>query len=189
MTKPDLKKKFYITVAATLALLTALGVFIVFPRLSRLAALSEELVNTKQTLAEVIQRREDLEVLKRDYSTKEDDIARIRNAFVSDVNELEFIRFIERTAKISGHERAYTLSNPVEESSANGERIALQLSLTLTGSFKNLELFLYLLENGPYLIDVESVTIDRVGILVGAAEGAPAVPQLRTVISFVAYTR
>lgn len=155
-----IKKRIYLTLIIFAFLIILIIVFIVFPLFGEIKNNSKELIVQKEkfvVLETKIANLEKFKVLQADlqYFLKE-----IDNLFVDPIVPVEFIGFLENTSEKSGLE---TEIMPVgsDKKMEKGFWPYLTFQITSSGSFSNFLKFLEKIENGPYLIEVQNLSISK----------------------------
>mgnify|MGYP006290824417 CR=1 FL=1 len=154
-------KKQLILTSVIFGLVAVVLVFIILkPLRAKLEKASGEYALAKKDLGTIENRREDLKKAQEDYKGVEKDLDSVRQFFVDPAAPLELLRFLEERASHSNLSIAISPYNFKEDEKADfWETIGLQLSLS--GSFSGFLAFLEELENSFYLIEVQSLSVDK----------------------------
>jgi len=156
-----IKKKIYLTILVVLFVFLVLGVFI-FLLLQEIKSSSQELINKKRALVVLEAKIVNLEKFKDVSNELNDFLKKIDNLFIDAKAPVAFIDFLEKTAQKSRLEIEITpLSNEVVKE-AKDFWPSLSFRVMATGSFTDFLEFLTKIENSPYLVDIQTITLSQV---------------------------
>lgn len=156
-----IEKKTNISIIIFLALIIFIIVFVVSPLIGEIKKGSQGLISEKNKLSVLGEQINSLERFKILYKNLEEILEKIDNLFINKEVPLEFIGFLERTASKS--------SVDVEISPFSGGQADknpwpyLIFQITTDGSFPQILSFLEKMENSPYLIEIQNLTINQTG--------------------------
>lgn len=146
--------KNYIILSIFVLVSLALVVFFVYPLLREIEKNSSDLVSAKDSIIALKAQANEVESFKKNYEGYKPSLDKMDRLFIDPKNPVDFIEFIENTAYNSG----VTSQISIAPSSADEQQyVALQLSSE--GSFSDILNFVKNIEKGPYLIEIENLTI------------------------------
>jgi len=173
----NIQHKIYLVSVIGAVIIVVLAVFGFGPlvlEIKKTAALALE--SREKLISLEIMDKNYIENTEKDYQEIEARVEEIiKNRFI---DKSEAVKFFEALEAI-----AASTNNQIEISVADFPL----LNLSLKGSFADLMKFLGWLENGPYLIDVRSLGISRVGSLNEETENVP-VGTIKSNIKINVYT-
>ena len=151
--------KITFSIIVFFVLVILIGVFIVNPLYKDIKENSKELVSQKRQLSILETKIRNLEGFKILYKNLEDILEKINDLFVNSEVPVEFIGFLETTAE----DCAVTLDiSPVSSGQVGKDPWpSLTFRVTLQGSFPGFLKFLEKIENSPYLIEIQNLTVNR----------------------------
>lgn len=154
-----IKTKIYLTLLISSFLIILIIVFIVFPLFNGIKNNSQELMVRKEKTVELEAENLNLEKFKDAHKEISQFLKEIDNLFIDSEVPLEFINFLEETAEKTG--------NKLESLSLSDKKIEkdswdyLVFQISLTSSFSKILIFIEKIENNPYLIEIEGMTISK----------------------------
>ncbi|KPJ73655.1 hypothetical protein AMJ48_00390 [Parcubacteria bacterium DG_74_1] len=159
-----LKRKIYIAATVLLALIILLTVFIISPFFLEIKRNSYNFPLKKQNLAVLEKELENLQEFKKTWPEISPNLEKINRLFIDDPRmPIDFISFLEETAEDAGFYRdksfEKSFSDPVKNEGDPWPCVPFNLSLI--GSFSSVSNFLEKLESGPYLIEIQNLSITR----------------------------
>src|SRR3989344_2833996 len=144
----NLKTKIRILSIILIAAVFSLIIFLIFPLFEDIKKSSSDILEQKQKLLLLESRVQDFEKFKNRYIEIEPDFKKTETLFIKADLPVDFIRFLEKTAKDSNVIAKISLS-PAQPPS---------FQIALEGSFPNFLGFLEKLQSGQYLIDVQDIS-------------------------------
>jgi len=159
------KKKIIGSLGISLIIICLFSWLVTLPLLTKIKQLSQDYLISQETLAKLDQRDFLFRDLERSYQSKQEQLANIERAFLTQKETVGFIATLENVAQATDNifeiKTAETFTNDEEE---NGEAF-LSLNISLWGDFESLLLFLANLEDSPYppyrLLEIDSLSIYR----------------------------
>lgn len=149
-------KKIY-TILSVFALSSlVLIVFFVWPLLKDIDNSSKDLVFARNGMAALRDQTSQAENFKQNYQAYKFNLERIDQMFVDQNNPVNFIEFLENTAYSQGVSAQVSLL-PYSQSPQQ----FIMMQLVSKGGFSNISNFLKKVEAGPYLLEIESLTIQN----------------------------
>jgi Tfp pilus assembly protein PilO len=118
---------------------------------------SEDFISAKNNIAIFNAQINEIENFKKNYDAYEPNLEKMDQLFVDPANPVDFIKFLEDTA--SGSQITSQIFLPPSSDQASQDFIAFQL--ISKGSFSDVSSFLKKIELGPYLIEIENLTIQN----------------------------
>ncbi len=149
------KNKIYIILGIFITLSLILVVCSVF-LFNGIIKKSKELLAGEEKI--VVSEREfkDIEAFKKQYGDFEPNLEKIDQLFVDSHNPVGFIEFLEKTAL--GYGLSINMSIP---SFSGATTVTGAFQFYLTGGFPSIFGFIKEIENGPYLIQIKSLSITK----------------------------
>jgi len=154
-----IKKKIYLTLIIFSLLIILMIVFVVFPLFRGIKNNSKELIVQKEKFVALEAKITNLEKFKVLYAELQHFLKEIDNLFVDSGVPIEFISFLEKTSEKSQLKIEILPTSDKKMEKDFWPYLAFQI--TSTGSFPNFLKFLEKLENGPYLVEVQNVSIGK----------------------------
>lgn len=154
-----MEKKINTSIIIFLALIVFVNVFIVFPLLGEIKKNSQELISEKKNLAALDEQIASLQRFKILYKNLEEILKKIDNLFINSEVPIDFISFLEKTARSSSVN--IDISPFSSEKADKDPWSSLNFQIVAEGSFSRLSSFLEKIENSPYLIEVQNLTISQ----------------------------
>jgi len=155
------KKKMIIISALSVVLISVLALFVVLPLLR---GVDRELTKLMELRKESSFLGKNVQVSSRiedRYEKIKSDLDRMDNIFVDSQSPVDLIEFWEKTAE--GYNLSISISPFSLRKNKNDLWDSIGFQLSLAGSFSGFSKFLEKLETSYYLIDIQSLTINRVG--------------------------
>lgn len=153
------QNKIKISIIIFLSLSISLIIFIIHPLFQEIKKNSEGLFSEKEKLITAQAKIENLEEFKTLYRDLLPDLEKIDALFVNPDFPVEFISFLEETAKIS--QASIKISPPLPSKIAGDPWPSLIFQINSISSFPNFLRFLEKLESGPYLVEIQNLTTKR----------------------------
>ena len=149
-------QKIYITLLIFALISLFLVIFGVWPLLEDIEKNSKELISAKNNIAILNAEISEIENFKSNYNIFKPNLEKIDQSFI-DVNyPVDFIKFIESTASECGIDLEINLPSSDQQADAY-----FMLQLSSEGSFSNILNFTKKIESGPYLIEIDNLTIQN----------------------------
>lgn len=148
--------KIYTTLAIFALLSLFLIVFFVWPLIKQIKTDSENLVSDKNSMLALSAQIKEIENFKKNYESYKPELEKIDQLFVDSNNPVEFIEFLEETA----YDSSITSQISLPSSSSNSQQFII-LQFSSKGSFSGILNFAKKIETGPYLVEIENLTIQR----------------------------
>jgi Tfp pilus assembly protein PilO len=154
-----IKNKIILTLVASFFLIVLMIVLIVFPLLDRIKNNSQELINKKQKTASLTAETFNLERFNNLDKEVESFLSQIDKLFIDSKVPIEFINFLEETSEKTNVE--------IESLNLSDQKLnqdywpSLVFQISCQASFADFQVFLEKLENNPYLVEVQNMTITK----------------------------
>jgi len=155
-----IEKKTNVSIIIFLVLIIFIIVFVVYPLMGEIKKGSQGLISEKNQLSVLGEQINSLGRFKILYKNLEEILEKIDGLFVNKEVPVDFIGFLERTAN-----KSYI---DIEISPLSGGQTdtdpwpLLVFQITADGSFSQILSFLEKIENSPYLIEIQSLTISQI---------------------------
>lgn len=183
------KKTIIISIIAGLADL-ALIFFIIFPLFREIKKNSQEITSAKKDLILLETKIQNIEKFKETAKTIQPNLEKGESIFIDPKAPVDFIKFLEKVAADSGILiDIFPASNIQAEKKDSFPSMAFQI--VLTGSFPNCLKFMEKMENSPYLLEIQNLTVTRLAEQeFGRKELAGfSIGSVRTNLSLKVYTQ
>ena len=151
-----------------------LVLFFIWPLLKEIEKNSKDLISAKNNMVTLGAQINETENFKKNYETYKPNLEKIDQLFIDTNNPVDFIKFLEDTASSSQITSQISLP-PSSQGSQQGPKGTLQnfiiFRFSSKGGFPEVLNFSKSIEAGPYLIEIENLTIQNSET---PASGAPA---------------
>ncbi|MDD5145485.1 MAG: hypothetical protein PHF44_01370 [Candidatus Pacebacteria bacterium] len=154
------KRKIFIALGTFGALALVIVFLIILPLFRDIKNNSKNYILVKQEAFSIEEEAKNLAEIKEKYSEYGPDLNKIDSLFVNAKIPFAFTRFLEDLAKDSDVSLEASLSPSLEENK-NQVWPAIYYQLAITGPFPNFSKFLEKLENSPYLIKIQNLTVKK----------------------------
>ncbi len=148
------RKIFFWIVVFSLILALLLAAFVV-PLLQGIKKMSSQILSDKSSMVLLAVQSEQLQEFKQKYDFYKEDLEKISKFFLDPKNPVGLIKFLEKESAESSIDSKISLS----EYSKGEDGQFLQISAN--GNFLNILEFLEKLENGPYLVKIDSISAKK----------------------------
>lgn len=147
--------KIYISSLSFALIALCLIIFLIYPTLIEINENSKNILETKNNLS--LMEKQSLAI--DEFKNYKIDVKKIDQLFIDPQNPVDFIKFLEYTASITG----VNLNTNVQSvKNKSGDLSVTIFQLNITGNFINLLKFSEKLEYGPYLIGANNIIIKKV---------------------------
>ena len=155
------KKKTYSTLAIFIIISLFLVVLVIWPILNGIKRNSVDLISAKNSIATLEARVAATNNFKKSYADYKTNLDKIDQLFVSPDNPVDFIKFLEDTASDCDitSQVSPSFSKDYQKSAQN----FVTFQMNSIGSFSGLLEFSKEIESGPYMLEIESLTIQDSG--------------------------
>ncbi len=150
-----MKNNIYITVIIFTVIALALALGLVLPLFLSIKGDSENLILMKNTAVSLTTQNDIIENFKKKYEEYKPNLEKADHLFPDSKNPIDVIEFLEKTAKNSGINLRTTLSL----SSGKKNQSVMNFQLSSNSTYSKIVDFSEKLENGPYLIEIENITM------------------------------
>lgn len=157
-----LRKRVIITLAVTTLVTLAVAGAVGVPSVFSIKALQREINSAQIAIDERVAMFRYLRKAAAELDTTTQRMTALSKVAVMGGHELEFITALEEAAAASGVEQDIGLNTANQKEISSWERIA-PLQLQVKGSYAQVRDYMVRLERMPYLIDIRSFSIQRVG--------------------------
>jgi Tfp pilus assembly protein PilO len=153
------QKRLYTSIIIVGVLAILFIVFLIYPVFRAIVKNSQDFLSEKKRLISLAQEEENLKKIEDLYKAYQSDLNKIENFFVDPEAPIEFVNFLEETAKNS--QLRLEISSIVKKAEKEDPWENLSIQLFIYGSYPNLLKFLEKLENSSYLIEMVNLNINR----------------------------
>jgi hypothetical protein len=154
-------KKFYISIGGLITVFVVLIVLVVFPIIQSIEEDARRLHEKKKAQTTLLEERETFKSFEDIYVEIEPNLKKIDEMFVDSEVPISFIDFLEKTAQESNV--FIEISSVSQQKDKDNSRLYSVFQLEVLGSFSDFMVFLRKLENAIYLIEINGLTINRMG--------------------------
>ena len=153
----NIKNKINLSLIFFLILAIFLIAFLIYPLLEDIKNNSKEIISQKKEIKVLENKIRDIEEFRKNYAKIRPNLEKIETLFIDSEAPIDFISFLEKTSK------GCQVSIEIVPAAITNEEPwpSLSFSITLTGSFPNFLRFLEKLESGPYLTEIQNLSIKR----------------------------
>ena len=155
----SIKNKIYLSLAIYIAAFSVIIVFIIVPLFGEINDNSKELILQKQNLADLEEKIKNAEAFKNIYKEYKPNLEEIDKLFINAEVPVEFIAFLEKTAKDCGTEIIITPESSSKSADEFGSFLGFKLGAT--GSTDSFLTFLAKLEQAPYFIKIQNLRVGK----------------------------
>ncbi|MCX6760717.1 MAG: hypothetical protein NTZ84_01240 [Candidatus Nealsonbacteria bacterium] len=177
----NIGKKINTSIVIFLSLIILINVFVVCPLLKAIKNDSQRLVSEKNKFLTLDERIDVLKKLDVIYKDREETLKQIDDLFVDPEVPVDFLNFLEKTG--------YQSSVGVEVDPFSVGKIDknswpfLNFQITVNGSFPSFLIFLEKIENSPYLIEIQGLTVSQ------STEANQSPGNIKALLSFKAFSK
>ncbi len=153
-----MKNKVYLIsiIFGTIALF--LIVFLIYPALNDIQNSSDKISEDRDLAALITAEAKELDNFNKNYSDYEINLKKIDQLFVDAKDPIDFIKFLENTASVSGIDTNINLNNS-SQNKTNGAVPTAIFQIQAHGDFLNMLKFCSRLEAGQYLIKIQNLSV------------------------------
>ena len=160
----NINKKIYINSLIFALVSLFLIIFCVGPLLKEIKKNSKDLISARNNI--VILNNQTIETgsFEKDYETYKSNLGKIDQLFIDPDNPVNFIKFLEDTAadsQITSKTSLLTSYQDSQNASKGTPQNFIIFQFSSKGEFSKVSDFLKKIETGPYLIEIESLTIQN----------------------------
>ncbi len=155
--------KSYIISGVFLLVALILIVFLIYPTFQDVQDSSSQIAATKQQIALLDAQNLDLVSFKENYPGYKNNLDTIENLFVDPNNPVDFIKFLEGSADNANLNSDISIVNASGNNPSNPQPLIFEV--ITKGNLKNILNFSEKIEQGPYLLTIQNVTLRKVNQL------------------------
>ena len=154
-----IKNKIILTLVVSFFLIVLIIVLVVFPLIDKIKDNSQELISKKQKTASLTAETFNLERFNNLDKEVESFLSQVDKLFIDSKVPIEFINFLEETSeKTNVKIESLNLS---DQKASQDYWPSLVFQMSCQASFVDFLIFLEKLENNPYLVEVQNMTITK----------------------------
>jgi len=152
-----LAQKTNLSIFLFIGFVILITIFVILPVFEEVKKNSQEVISEKEKLVSLESKIENLNKLKVVYEEFSPNLEKIDNLFVNPELPVEFITFLEKTAKSS------EIEIKISPLSLRKKDIfpLINFQINATGFFPKFLSFLEKIENAPYLIEIQDLSINK----------------------------
>jgi hypothetical protein len=148
-----LQKKYFTALSFTVVIL--LLILCVYFVMDGIIKDSKNLVSLQNQIATLNVQTKNIDIFKKSYNDYLPNLQKVDQMFADPQNPLDFIKFLEDTASLSGINLQISAPTFSKESGLN----IMSVQLTLQGNFSDTLNFLEKIESGQYLIKIKDLSV------------------------------
>ena len=154
----NIKNKINLSLIFFLFLSIFFVAFLVYPLLKDIKNNSKEIISQKKEVLSLENKIKDIEEFRKNYAKIRPNLEKIETLFTNSEAPIDFISFLEKTSQDC---RVSIQIVPAAITRSEEPWPSLSFSITSAGSFPNFLRFLEKLESGPYLTEIQNLSIKR----------------------------
>ena len=154
----NIKNKINLSLIFFLFLSIFFVAFLVYPLLKDIKNNSKEIISQKKEVLSLENKIKDIEEFRKNYAKIKPNLEKIETLFTNSEAPIDFISFLEKTSQDC---RVSIQIVPAAITRSEEPWPSLSFSITSAGSFPNFLRFLEKLESGPYLTEIQNLSIKR----------------------------
>jgi len=151
--------KIYSTLAVFVIIDALIAVFVIYPVFSGLRDASGKILYDKQQIKLIYQEKDDIENFKNNLSSYRLNLDKMEQMFIDPQDPLDFIKFVESTAATLNIDVDINLVNSTNQKSSSQQFSYFQINAK--GGFLDVLNFIQNIENGPYLLKVNNLSVSK----------------------------
>lgn len=155
------KKKIIIASIISIGLFLGIVAFVVYPIWGGILADHEQLLLQERELNRIRVDVGNVEKFERLKIEQQAEFQKFDNLFINPDPPVEFIEFLEEKAQDSRFVLTITPGNP--QKVKDDLWPSMNFSISARGTYQNFLRFLKQIENSPFLVEVQSITMDGLG--------------------------
>ena len=155
----NIKNKINLSLIFFLILAIFLLAFLIYPLLEDIKNNSKEMISQKKEVLSLENKIKDIEEFRKSYAKIKPNLEQIETLFTNSEAPIDFISFLEKTSQDCQVSIKIAPAAITKEGEAPWP--SLSFSITSLGSFPNFLRFLEKLESGPYLTEIQNLSIKR----------------------------
>ena len=159
-------KKIYIISLISILVSLFLVTFFIWLLLRGIEKNSKDLISSKNDIFTLAARTNETENFKKNYGNYEPNFKKIDQLFIDPNNPVDFIKFLESTAynfQITSQISLRPSFQNAQQGTGGIIKNFIIFQLSSRGNFSDVLNFVKKIENGPYLIEIENLTIGDSG--------------------------
>lgn len=176
-----IEKKTNISIVVFLSLIALINIFVVYPLLKEIEDNSQWLISEKDKFLTLNEKIDNLKNFDISYNDREDILKQIDGLFVDPEVPVDFISFLEKTGKQSSVSIEITPFSVGKNNKNTWPFLDFQVSVS--GPFPSFLMFLEKIENSPYLIEIQNLTIGQ------PSEIKQSSGNIKALLSFKAFSK
>lgn len=154
-----IKNKINLSVITFFGLAVLLILFLIYPFLKDIENIGQEFILKKQEIIFLENKIKEMKRFRENYPEIKSNLEKIDSSFVESEMPLDFINFLEKTAKEL--KLSVEISPAVVKNSQTDFWPSIAFQINSVGSFPLLLKFIDKLETGSYLIEMQDLNISR----------------------------
>ena len=155
----NIKNKINLSLIFFLILAIFLIAFLIYPLLEDIKDYSKEIISQKKEIKVLENKIRDTEEFRKNYAEIKPNLEKIETLFTNSEAPIDFISFLEKTSQAC-HLTIKIVPSAITKKTEEPWP-SLSFSITSLGSFPNFLRFLEKLESGPFLTEIQNLSIKR----------------------------
>ena len=155
--KTNKSKNIYTTVLIFSVVSLLLFIFCIWPLFVGIKKNSDDLISAKNSMFALKQQINETKIFKNNFEGYKTNLDKIDQLFIDSDDTVDFIQFIEATAYTYG----VTSKISIPQSSTTSNQFTV-FQVSFEGSFAAISSFTREIEAGPYMVEIENLTIHNI---------------------------
>lgn len=176
-------KNIFLIAATFIGIALCMAVFLAYPLFNNIVGISQELLNYGKKTAFIHRQNEYLGYFKELYNNNQEAMEQIDSIFVDANNPVDFIEFLEDIAVESSIEADIHLIPPKKKTDTEPSKILIRISAE--GDHLSILSFCEDLETGPYLIEIQDISLSKAIFQNDLEEASSAILKAEILISVI----
>jgi len=152
------QNKIYSTSAFFVVTVTLLIVFLIYPTFRDFREKSREILYNKEKTVFLHMQKQELDNFEQNFKNYQANLNKIEKLFIDPKNPVDFIRFLEQTSYSLNLDVDINLVKDITKEQTNTQLSYFQIYSK--GDFNDILEFFEKIENGPYLLQINKLTLD-----------------------------
>src|SRR3989344_12774 len=163
-----IQNKIYLTLVIFTLISLILILFLIYPTFADIKKGSEEVLLSREKVTFIYTQNEELDKFKENFDSYKTNLNQIDDLFIDPRNPVDFLKFLEETSSsLNVNIDINLIDNNKEEKSANNPLFS-SFKVGASGEFKNILKFYKKLENSPYLLQINNLSINSSALDTGS---------------------
>lgn len=153
-------------------------IFFIWPTSKEIEQNSQDLISAKNDIVTLDAQIAETNAFKKNYGNYKPNLDKLDQLFIDPNNPVDFIKFLEDTASVSQITSQISLP-PFSQNSQQAAQNFILFQFASKGSFSGVLDFAKKVEAGPYLIELENLTIQNSAVTTSGVSPIAALSALK----------